>query len=203
MISSVSNSKVKRLVSLVRKAKHRKEEGVFVIEGVRMFLEAPPDWIREVYVSESFLNKYEKEADIQIKEVLGRRRYEVLADEIFNKVSDTQTPQGVLGVLSMPTYTLENSIEEWMDSKEKAPLIMLLEDLQDPGNLGTIVRTSEGAGVSGIVMTSKTADIFNPKVIRSTMGSIFYCRGTSRNNQIAAEEAHWRVCSTSRRQRRL
>ena len=173
MISSVSNSKVKRLVSLVRKAKHRKEEGVFVIEGVRMFLEAPPDWIREVYVSESFLNKYEKEADIQIKEVLGRRRYEVLADEIFNKVSDTQTPQGVLGVLSMPTYTLENSIEEWMDSKEKAPLIMLLEDLQDPGNLGTIVRTSEGAGVSGIVMTSKTADIFNPKVIRSTMGSIY------------------------------
>ncbi len=173
MISSVSNSKVKRLVSLVRKAKHRKEEGVFVIEGVRMFLEAPPDWIREVYVSESFLKKYEKETDIQIKEAFGRRRYEVLADGIFNKVSDTQTPQGVLCVLSMPTYTLENSIEEWMDSKEKTPLIMLLEDLQDPGNLGTIVRTSEGAGVSGIVMTSKTADIFNPKVIRSTMGSIY------------------------------
>lgn len=170
MISSTSNSKVKRLVSLVKKAKLREREGVFVVEGVRMFREAPPEWIKEVYVSETFLSKCERDDDTVLKEALERQRYEVLTDEVFQKVSDTQTPQGILCVLSKPVYGLESSIAGWL---AKAPLLVLLEDLQDPGNLGTILRSGEGAGVNGIIMTGQTADICNPKVIRSTMGSIY------------------------------
>ena len=81
---------------------------------------------------------------------------------------DTKTPQGVLSVIRMPHYTEE----EVMDNG-KTPLLMVLEDLQDPGNVGTIIRTAEGAGVTGIIMSRGTADIFNPKTIRSTMGSIY------------------------------
>lgn len=173
MISSTANSKVKRLAALSQKAKQRKEEGVFIVEGVRMFREAPAEWVKEVYVSESFLMKCKKEQDIVLKEALEQFHYEVLTDEVFKKVSDTQTPQGLLCVLTMPHYELEGSLDGWLTDAKKSPLFVLLEDLQDPGNVGTILRAGEGAGIDGIIMTKRTADIFNPKVIRSTMGSIY------------------------------
>ncbi|MEZ3446671.1 MAG: RNA methyltransferase [Lachnospiraceae bacterium] len=177
MISSTANSKVKRLAALVQKAKMRREEQLFVVEGVRMFREAPVPWIREVYVSEAFLRKLEGEAGDQkardIRERLKKCRCEVLADVVFQKVSDTQTPQGVLCVLAMPHYELAEYVDRWMTDSQKAPLLVLLEDLQDPGNLGTILRGGEGGGVDGVIMTRQTVDIFNPKVIRATMGSIY------------------------------
>lgn len=177
MISSTANSKVKRLAALVQKAKMRREEQLFVVEGVRMFREAPVPWIREVYVSEAFLGKLEGEAGDQkardIRERLKKCRCEVLADAVFQKVSDTHTPQGVLCVLAMPHYELAEYVDRWMTDSLKAPLLVLLEDLQDPGNLGTILRGGEGGGVDGVIMTRQTVDIFNPKVIRATMGSIY------------------------------
>lgn len=151
----------------------RREEQVFVVEGVRMFREAPAEWIKEIYVSESFLKKQERGNDTDIKSVLKGHHYEVFTDEVFRKVSDTQTPQGVICVLSMPHYELAGSVDRWMADADRAPLLVLLEDLQDPGNLGTILRAGEGAGVDGVIVTRQTADIFNPKVIRATMGSIY------------------------------
>ena len=96
MISSTANSKVKRLAALVQKAKMRREEQLFVVEGVRMFREAPDEWIREVYVSETLLRKWEQEHDRESRERIKKYQCEVLTDEVFRKVSDTQTPQGVL-----------------------------------------------------------------------------------------------------------
>lgn len=175
MISSTANSKVKRLAALVQKAKMRREEQLFVVEGVRMFCEAPVQWIREVYVSESFLRKLEQNVPDRkapgIRDRLKKCHYEVFADDVFKKVSDTQTPQGVLCVLAMPRYVLADCVDRWMT--DRIPLLILLEDLQDPGNLGTILRAGEGAGVDGVIMTRQTVDLFNPKVIRATMGSIY------------------------------
>ena len=94
---------------------------------------------------------------------------EVVSDEVFARMSDTQSPQGVLAVLKQPGYTLE----QILDSGKKAPLLLLLEHLQDPGNLGTILRSAEGAGVSGVILSADSVDLFNPKVVRSTMGAIF------------------------------
>lgn len=191
MISSTANSKVKRLVALVQKAKLRKEEQLFVVEGIRMFREAPAEWIREVYVSETFLQKCEQENDTELIQRIKKYQYEIFTDEVFKKVSDTQTPQGVLCVLAMPHYDLANLIDNvntagnanavgskdcmnrCLADSQKTPLLVLLEDLQDPGNLGTILRAGEGAGVDGVVMTSRTVDIMNPKVIRATMGAIY------------------------------
>lgn len=171
MISSTANSRVKRLTALVQKAKMRREEQLFVVEGVRMFCEAPAKWIREVYVSESFIQRCG--SDAELREQLKKYQYEVLTDDVFKKVSDTQTPQGILCVLSTPYYELSDCVDRWIADLQEPPLLVLLEDLQDPGNLGTILRAGEGAGVDGVIMTRQTVDIFNPKVIRATMGSIY------------------------------
>lgn len=161
MITSASNQKIKNLNSLIQKSKARREQDVFITEGVRMFQEAPMDKIKEVFVSESF---YEKGS---AGEKLEQCNYEILSDELFKKVSDTQTPQGILCVMKQYHYELQDLFQ-----KEK-PLFLILEDIQDPGNLGTMVRTAEGAGIDGIIMTKGTVDIYNPKTIRSTMGSVY------------------------------
>ena len=92
---------------------------------------------------------------------------ETVSDTVFRQMCDTQTPQGILTVLRSPSYDMEDLL------RKKNPLLMILEDLQDPGNAGTILRTGEGAGVSGIFLTRTCVDITNPKVIRGTMGSIY------------------------------
>lgn len=161
MITAASNQRIKNLVNLIQKAKARREQDVFITEGVKMFLEAAPDKIKEVYVSESFYVKG------IAREKIEQCNYEILSDELFKKVSDTQTPQGILCVVRQYHYQLEDLFQK------SNPLFLILEDIQDPGNLGTMVRTAEGAGVDGIIMTKGTVDIYNPKTIRSTMGSVY------------------------------
>lgn len=161
MITAASNQRIKNLTNLIQKAKARREQDVFITEGVKMFLEAEPDKIKEVYVSKSF---YEKGT---AREKIEQCNYEILSDELFKKVSDTQTPQGILCVIKQYHYELEALFQK------ENPLFLILEDIQDPGNLGTMVRTAEGAGVDGIIMTKGTVDIYNPKTIRSTMGSVY------------------------------
>jgi TrmH family RNA methyltransferase len=161
MITSVMNKKIKHISQLNRRAKERRVHKEFVVEGKKMFVEAPREWIREIYVSESFLLKEEN------KKIIEDYTYEIVQDDVFGKISATVTPQGILCVLNQPNYTIEDLMNH------ENPLLVGLEDLQDPGNLGTILRTGEGAGVTGVLMTKETADIFNPKVIRATMGSIY------------------------------
>ena len=161
MITSASNQKIKNLISIIQKSKARRERDVFITEGVKMFQEAPMDKIVEVYVAESF---YETGT---AREKIQQCGYEILSDELFKKVSDTQTPQGILCVMKQYHYELEDLFQK------ENPLFLILEDIQDPGNLGTMIRTAEGAGVDGIIMTKGTVDIYNPKTIRSTMGSVY------------------------------
>lgn len=158
MITSTSNAQVKHLIQLQKKSRLRKEENVFVAEGIRMFRETPKERIVRVYVSENLHEK--KELDLR-----GVPQ-EVLADSVFQKVSDTKSPQGVLLVVRRQ----ETPAAEMLST---VPLLMLLENVQDPGNLGTIIRASEAAGVDGILMSADCVDIYNPKVIRSTMGGIY------------------------------
>lgn len=161
MITSFDNKKVKNVVQLLTKAKARREQDAFVIEGTKLFEEAPLESILEVYVSENYREKSTK---------LDKIPYEVVKEEVFRKMNDTLTPQGILCVVKMSHYT----VSELLKADEKqSPLFIVLETLQDPGNLGTIMRTAEGAGVSGVIMSSDTVDIYNPKTVRSTMGSVF------------------------------
>lgn len=165
MITSVANAKVKQVVQWQTKAKERRKSGIFLAEGIKMFQEAPEDNIVEVYVSEVQVPTLQQ--TVQVWSKLQQLGYETVSEEVFAKMSDTQTPQGILTVLRQPEYQLEQLLDA------ENPLLLVLENLQDPGNLGTIVRTGEGAGITGVIMSKQTVDIFNPKVIRATMGSIY------------------------------
>ena len=161
MITSTSNPQVKRLLQLQKKSKARNEEGVFVVEGLRMFIEVPKERVEKVYVSETFYNKKKHELNWEGFPL------EILSDSVFKHVSDTQTPQGVLCIVKQEKYNVATLLDI------ENPHFMVLDNLQDPGNLGTIVRTAEGAGVDAVFMSKDCVDIYNPKTIRSTMGSIY------------------------------
>ena len=161
MITSTANPQIKNLIQLQKKNRLRQEQGIFIIEGIKMYREASTDQVIKTYVSESFYKKHQKE-DIWKGESL-----EIVTDRVFEAASDTKTPQGVLSLVKRFEYDLDDIIHG------STPLIMVLENIQDPGNLGTIFRTAEAAGATGIVLSKDCVDLYNPKVIRSTMGAIF------------------------------
>lgn len=171
MITSMSNGQMKLVQQLIKKAKARKESGLFVVEGMKMFREAPQERIEKVYASSSFLKEAENQSVILEKGCTEKNgKLEEVDDKVFKNLSDTVTPQGILCLIKR----VETPIKEILKTKdEKAPFLMILEDLQDPGNMGTILRTAEGAGVTGIILSKNCVDLYNPKVIRSTMGSIY------------------------------
>ena len=159
MITSTSNAQVKHVLQLNTKARLRREQGLFTAEGIKLFQEAPASLREKVFVEASFEQEH--------GELLKGVAYETVDDRVFERMCDTQTPQGILTVLRMPSYGREELLQA------ENPLLLVLEDLQDPGNAGTIMRTAEGAGVTGVILSKKAVDLFHPKTIRSTMGSIF------------------------------
>lgn len=182
IITSLSNNRIKKVMQIASKSSVRKEEGLFVAEGTKLVREAPADWIEEVYVSETFFgrssgNGREGCGDSQpegfLKSLPDEKIIKV-SEHVFEKVSTQKTPQGMLAVLKIPHYT-EDDVKNGLnnESRNHNPLILVLEDIQDPGNVGTIFRTAEAAGVSGIVLSEKCADPYSPKTVRATMGAIF------------------------------
>lgn len=164
MISSTSNRSIKFVNGLIKKSKIRRDEKLFVVEGIKMFEELPSTQIKQVFIAESLV-KQKAYDQVLIKKQMP---YEVVSDQVFKSMSDTQTPQGILAVVKQFSYTIEDLL------KVRRPAhLLVLERIQDPGNLGTMIRAGEGAGVTGVIMDQDTVDIYNPKVIRSTMGSIY------------------------------
>ena len=165
MITATSNSQIKNIIQLMTKAKFRREQKTYIIEGIRMFLEVPKELLIKAYVCENSM----AEADNRVKEILENVDYELVSEKVFKSISGTVTPQGILAIVKMKEY----SFDELIIKDKKSALYMILEDIQDPGNLGTIMRTAEATGVKALIMSKGTVDIYNPKVIRSTMGTIY------------------------------
>ena len=166
MITSLHNKEIKETAALLARKKERDRRGLFVVEGPKMFGEAPMERIERVYLAQSAAAQmYEKYGDR-----LSGLSCETVSDEVFVRMSDTKTPQGILCLVRQQHYNIEEILRE---NKGKRMLFIILEDIQDPGNLGTIFRTAEAAGADGVIMSSWTADIYNPKTIRSTMGSVY------------------------------
>ena len=157
MITSAANEKIKHLIALRDKAKVRREEGLFLVEGIRMLREIPSEDLVAVFASEDF---YEKNSELLPSNA------EILDNKVFAKVSAVNTPQGVIAIVKQKSYSLNTLTDT------PSPLLLMLETIQDPGNLGTMFRTAEAAGCSGIIMTSDCADPYSPKTVRSTMGAI-------------------------------
>lgn len=127
MITSTANQQVKQLIQLNKKGKLRDARDVFVVEGPRMFREAPKERIEKIYISESYFKNQRQEMGSGIP-------YEVVQDSVFKAMCDTQTPQGILCLVKQYHYTLKDLL------KKTNPLLLILENIQDPGNLGTMMR---------------------------------------------------------------
>ena len=162
MISSTANKQVKNVIQLQQKAKLRHELKQFVVEGIKMYNEIPEDKIVTTFIKESYFNEYIDKFD---KKKLYN--YEIVSDKVFDGMSQTKTPQGILAIVKQPEYDFNKIISN------KSPKLLFLEDVRDPGNIGTMIRTAEGAGFDGIVLSKESVDMFNPKVVRSTMGAIY------------------------------
>ena len=179
MITSKDNARIKHIKRLMDKAKVRREEGLFVLEGRKAVTEACRQGLAcEIYLSEELIGETVPDED-RLFEVwteisglspdVGRNNcpvMETLSTELFRQLSDTVTPQGVLAVVRMPEYDSEEIFQ-----KEDCKIICL-EDVRDPGNIGTIIRTAEGARIDAVVLSRGCADVYQPKVTRATMGSV-------------------------------
>ena len=160
MITSLQNPKLKLVRSLQGRAKARRKENAFLVEGVRLFEEAiAAKWkIRFVLYDRSLSERGKELLDtlegIEIEEVDG---------VLLKSISDTETSQGVLAVLEYVQIPFPDSPD----------FLLILDQIRDPGNLGTLIRTAAAAGVDAVILPPNTADAFAPKVLRAGMGAHF------------------------------
>lgn len=162
-ISSKDNSLIKELRKLKEK-KYRIREGRFIVEGFR-FVEESIDSsfnVTHIIINESSKDKYnEWELNDKVK---AHTKVYMVSEPLFKSISSTESPQGILAIV-------ENKS---MDIEDKVGFYVLADRVQDPGNMGTIIRTAHAAGALGVITTEGTVDVYNEKTLRSTMGSIFY-----------------------------
>ena len=165
MITARSNSQLKYLTKLMKSRSARKEDGVYVCEGRKMFFEIlaqAPELLIKAYWSQSALGSL----TAQERTLLDGCVTEEVSDDVFDSVAETVTPQGVIALVKMRNRTCGQLAESGRP-------LLILETLQDPGNLGTILRTAEAAGIGGVILSADSVDAYSPKVVRSTMGAIF------------------------------
>ncbi|WP_238442595.1 TrmH family RNA methyltransferase [Desulforamulus reducens] len=159
-----------KLVKKLAQRNFRQKERKLAVEGIRFVEEAlSSTWQTEIllYTDQACQAQRGK----ILLDLARDKGVEVLAvsDAIMKELSDTETPQGMLAVLRQPDYTLEDIIRP-----DQKPLVVIVDGVQDPGNLGTIIRSADAAGASGVILLKGTVDIYNPKTLRATMGSLFH-----------------------------
>lgn len=154
MITSTQNNKVKQWQKL-KKRKNRMKTNTFIVEGFHLVEEAfISDWkVLEVIVTE----------DTDLPDRLLEMEVTTVSAHVYNALTETQTPQGIAAVVEMQQPV-----------REQHNKLLLVDAVQDPGNLGTLIRTADAAGFDGVVLGKGTVDLFNDKVIRATQGSLFH-----------------------------
>jgi len=158
-ISSTDNQLIKQTASLHEK-KYREETGLFIIEGYKSVCEALKSGLKmqSIFVTENFKKDLSS---------FPQDRLYLVSEKVMKKISTTASPTEVMAVANQPKFSLKDVF------KDKNPLIILLENIKDPGNLGTIIRTAKACSVSGIVLAGECADVFNPKTVRAGAGSVW------------------------------
>ncbi len=151
--------KIKLVRNLLEKRRARRKEGRFVVEGPHLVEEAQ-DLIDFVFYSQ----------ELPILVSLKAKGIECLrlSRQEFEEISEVESPQGILAVVKEKRFELKDLLAK------KDPLIVFCAEVQDPGNLGTIIRSADAVGAAGVILSKGTVDLYNPKVIRATMGSLFH-----------------------------
>ncbi len=150
-----------KLTASLKQRKNREKTGLFVIEGERFINEIPANWDIAAYIiSENY-------AKHNIIEQLDKSKSYIVTDDKFKKISDTVTPTGLLAVCRQKEYDLGDIL------LPKQNFLLICDCIQDPGNLGTLIRTSHACGCNGIILSEGCVDVYNPKVLRASAGSAF------------------------------
>lgn len=159
-------SKDNNLFKFVKKLKERRfrdKENLFILEGLRLIEEAirANMDIEYIIISKDYEDKFN---DLLLENNISSNKIITLSNNLFMQLASTENPQGIIAVIKKNDKKKDLS----------GDFFLICDKVQDPGNLGTIIRTAHAAGVDGIILTKGTVDIYNDKTIRSTMGSIFY-----------------------------
>ena len=164
VISSKDNEIVKSIRKLKEK-KYRDIENCYVIEGIKLIKEAINEnaKIKEIVVCEECINSGEIDKDTLYE--IAKYNVIYVTEKVFNAITDVKTPQGILEVIE------KKALNKQIDYSQD--IIIALDGVQDPGNMGTILRTVDSANLNQIIVSKDSADCYNPKVVRSTMGAIF------------------------------
>lgn len=164
IISSKENNLVKHIKKLKDK-KYRDEAQEYVVEGIKMIKEAIEE---NAEISQIVICENCTENEIIPKDLMYEiAKFECIyvTEKIFSTISNVNTPQGILAIIKIENKNIQINYNQ--------DIILVLDDIQDPGNLGTILRTADSIGLNQIIVSKGTADCYNPKVVRSTMGAIF------------------------------
>ncbi len=173
VITSKDNPKIKQLAKLYSNRKYRRETGLFVIEGIRGCVDAVLDDVKNggiinvrgvYYVEGTFGDELEWFRDT-LDELPENKRF-VITHEIADKISDTDSCQGIFVVAECMDKPFSG------EALKAGGKYLIMDGLQDPGNLGTMIRTSDAMGLDGIVLAGNCVDLYNPKTVRSAVGSM-------------------------------
>lgn len=161
ILTSKNNPLIKETASLKEK-KYRKALGLFLVEGVKMAREAlsSPCEVERIFITQSF------DGDLSFLTGVPEEKIVYVSPAVMQVMTDEKTPQGVLCRVKIPTYTLQPPTES----------CLLLDGVSDPGNMGTIIRTANGAGYGEVYLTSDCVDPYSPKSVRASMSGIFFTR---------------------------
>lgn len=170
MIKSRSNEKLK----FVRAVRDGRRDSFIFVEGEKLVAELAATGlpVASVFASASFAEKPENSGLLDRCCGCGAE-ISILADQIFPSIADTRTPQGIVAVAERPAASLETIAERLLGRRSDLPLAVFLDRVNDPANLGAIVRTAEAAGAAGVITSVGSADAFSPKSVRGSMGSLF------------------------------
>ncbi|MEN6570276.1 MAG: RNA methyltransferase [Anaerolineaceae bacterium] len=161
-ITSIHNPKVQRLRLLMQKRAVRESDGQYVVEGVRLAEEA---WLQEQLPVEVYFSDCLSERGLRLVENFKSKGITVIsmAEDVLQRVSETETSQGILLVMPMPVLTAASRLD----------FVLVLDQIRDPGNAGTMLRSAAAAGVQRVIAAPETTDLFAPKVVRAGMGAHF------------------------------
>lgn len=165
-ITSLNNPLIKKVKSLYRK-KDRIKYNSFIIEGIKIIEEGlySEYTLSNIIYTEKLLDT--KDGKDFFNKIKDLKSLVYVSNNIFKDISDTENPQGILAIAEIKTREIQE-----MEEKER-PFIIYLDEIQDPGNMGTIIRTGDAFNIDGIIISEGSVDPYNPKVVRATMGSIF------------------------------
>lgn len=164
----VITSKDNELIKHIKKLKDKKERDLsneYMIEGIKLIKEAIQEnaKIKQIIICDDCEKIESIEKDIMYE--IAKQNCIYVTNKVFNSITEVTNPQGILAIIE------KQNKEEQIDTTQE--IILALDDIQDPGNLGTILRTADSIGLTQILVSKGTADCYNPKVVRSTMGAIF------------------------------